>query len=205
MIHTIGTLQTSLEEVRAEFSELGQGLGTPPSGFIFESSGLHSGSHWTTLVLAVNGQWNSTNCQTFFSTCEAVKRLPCPLSSSGQVKMSVLAPGAHVRPHFGPTNNRLRIHCTVFSGTDSSLDAKFSFLRVGQEKHGWKEGECFAFDEGFEHEAFHGQNASGYRVVLLVDIANPLLETENSFLDAVLASADVLKARQWFRELQALM
>ena len=97
----------------------------------------------------------------------------------GQIKMSLLLPHTHIRPHTGPRDDRLRLHCTIAAPPNAAK------LRVGPEE--WRryndtdaahddeeEEECFVFDESCEHEVVFGE-ADQPRIVLIVDFVNPFL------------------------------
>jgi aspartyl/asparaginyl beta-hydroxylase (cupin superfamily) len=82
---------------------------------------------------------------------------------------SKLKPGAHIPPHFGAANNRITIHLPLIVPDDCSI-------RVGSEFHTWREGELFAFDDSFEHEAWNRSSAD--RVVLIFESHHPDLRPE---------------------------
>jgi len=76
-------------------------------------------------------------------------------------------------------------------------------MRVGDAApRGWEAGRCFAFDEACEHEvrfdAGSGEDGGGGedddRIVLLVDIASPLLESLDEYLGALAEPTPVERA-----------
>ena len=78
-------------------------------------------------------------------------------------------PGAHIPPHFGTENHRITVHLPLIVPGDCEI-------RVGSARHAWREGELFAFDDSYEHEAW---NRSGKdRVVLIFQAHNPDLRPE---------------------------
>jgi aspartyl/asparaginyl beta-hydroxylase (cupin superfamily) len=80
-----------------------------------------------------------------------------------------LRPGAHIPPHFGTENQRITVHLPLIVPGECEI-------RVGSARHAWREGEVFAFDDSFEHEAW---NRSGQdRVVLIFQAHNPDLRPE---------------------------
>ena len=81
-------------------------------------------------------------------------------------KFSVLSPGAHIAPHCGPSNARLRAHVTL-------RHAGGAALRVAREERAWVEGDALVFDDSFEHEVWH--NGSDPRAVLILDFWHPQL------------------------------
>jgi aspartyl/asparaginyl beta-hydroxylase (cupin superfamily) len=75
-----------------------------------------------------------------------------------------MRPGAHIPPHFGAANNRLTVHLPLIVPAGCSI-------RVGDEIHTWREGELFAFDDSFEHEAWNTSDKD--RVVLIFESHHP--------------------------------
>lgn len=77
---------------------------------------------------------------------------------------TVLYPGACIRPHFGPTNYKYRIHlCIDIDGVGGIVTA-----------HGtrfWKVGEIFILDDSYLHAGFY--SGTRPRVIVMVDIAKP--------------------------------
>jgi Flp pilus assembly protein TadD len=77
---------------------------------------------------------------------------------------SIMRPRAHIPPHFGAANNRLTVHLPLIAPAGCSI-------RVGDETHTWREGELFAFDDSFEHEAWNTSDQD--RVVLIFESHHP--------------------------------
>lgn len=75
-----------------------------------------------------------------------------------ELLFSRLRPGAHIPPHFGTENQRITVHLPLIVPGDCEI-------RVGSARHAWREGEIFAFDDSFEHEAW---NRSGKDRVVLI-------------------------------------
>jgi tetratricopeptide (TPR) repeat protein len=100
---------------------------------------------------------------------------------------SRLKPGAHIPPHFGVANNRLTVHLPLIVPDGCAI-------RVGTEVHAWREGELFAFDDSFEHEAWNRSDQD--RAVLIFESHHPDLSPAER--DAV---EYVFEARgRWLRE-----
>jgi len=80
-------------------------------------------------------------------------------------EFSVLEPGAHIRAHTGPTNNRLTLHLCLM--TPPGVRIRIGAAPVTE----YRNGSVFFFDDSFEHEVWH----KGYkdRVVLLVQFTHP--------------------------------
>jgi aspartate beta-hydroxylase len=106
-----------------------------------------------------------------------------------ELLFSRLRPGAHIPPHFGTENQRITVHLPLIVPGDCEI-------RVGSARHAWREGELFAFDDSFEHEAW---NRSGKdRVVLIFQAHHPDLRPEEraAIEHAIGAREHWIKARQ---------
>lgn len=100
---------------------------------------------------------------------------------------SRLKPRTHIPPHFGAANNRLTTHLPLIVPDGCSI-------RVGDEVHVWHEGELFAFDDSFEHEAWNRSDKE--RVVLIFESHHPDLSAAERA-----AVEDAFEARgQWLRQ-----
>jgi hypothetical protein len=86
-----------------------------------------------------------------------------------ELLFSRLLPGAHIPPHFGTGNHRITVHLPLIVPGDCEI-------RVGGTRHAWREGELFAFDDSFEHEAWN--RSSEERVVLIFEAHHPDLRPE---------------------------
>ena len=73
---------------------------------------------------------------------------------------SRLAPGTHIRPHEGFTDQVLRCHLGLIVPPRCRL-------RVGSETRHWEANKCLIFDDTLEHEAWNESDTD--RVVLLLD------------------------------------
>jgi len=119
---------------------------------------------WDALFLYSVGEKRAA-CAHFPETTRIVESIP-GATRAGLVYFSVLRPGAHVKPHHGPTNTRIRCHLGL-------MTPKRAWLRVGQKRRSWRAGKCLVFDDSFEHES---KNSSGEpRIVLIVDVWHPSL------------------------------
>jgi aspartyl/asparaginyl beta-hydroxylase (cupin superfamily) len=99
---------------------------------------------------------------------------------------SILVPGAHILPHsgyVGYSDRVLRAHLGLQVPPGAEVGAKFaptkwegearagSFLRAGDEKWGWRNGEVLVFDDTHLHEAWNFTKQE--RVILLLDFERP--------------------------------
>ena len=88
----------------------------------------------------------------------------------GSVEFSVLAPGAALKPHCGPSNHRLRVHLAI-----AIPRGGVSEIRVGEGWRRWENSSVLIIDDSFEHEARVGPAAETDRVILMVDVWHPHL------------------------------
>lgn len=96
-----------------------------------------------------------------------------------RVGYSSLSQGGWIRPHWGETNARLKLHIGLVVGGQAGCAA----LTVGGESQAWSEGEVLFFDDSYEHAAFNnctdtpaavaGDEARLPRIVLQVVIRHP--------------------------------
>ena len=153
-----------------------------------ERAGLHHGHSWKTILFWANqksaGVCNGApdGSDAFAPACANLQRIventPILRTKSGQIKLSVMASGTIVRPHAGPTNARLRMHCSV---DVPLLDDMTTYIRVGNEKRTWDQvqGSCFAFRESCEHEVKVSAEIGFARTILIIDFNNPFLEQQS--------------------------
>lgn len=150
-----------------------------PSDWTAEAAGLHSTRSWHVVVLWVDGRPGPacTGKGTYYGpACRVLLRLMAEIPAlnvlDGQIKLSSMAPGTRVRPHAGPTNARLRMHCSV-----SVPRNRKTAITVGTQSTGWELHQCFVFREECQHEVEIGVSAESNRTVLIVDFANPFLRS----------------------------
>jgi len=121
----------------------------------------------------------------FPQTCKALDEL-ASLVTLQWAEFSVVEPGAHIRRHTGPTNDRLTLHLCLADGRSSDVsrqgldnsgqhhdsDVGGATLRIGNSSlEEYRNGTIIFLDDSFEHEVFHGGVRD--RVVLLVQFAHP--------------------------------
>jgi len=100
----------------------------------------------------------------FPRTCEELANMDGVVSLQW-AEFSVLEPGSHIRPHSGPTNDRLTLHLCV--STPSGVH-----IRVGNtEPVEYRRGQVLLLDDSFEHEVWHRGDRD--RAVLLVQFEHP--------------------------------
>ena len=189
--NTVGKLQDALGDIIEEWNAANKKWQYDPSAetqlWRDESAGLHSGHRWSQMPLMINGELQQPLCSVYFpNLCRLLAATPSFRLRNGQVKFSAMASETVVRPHAGPTNARLRAHCTVQLPPPAAVQEMW--MRVGTVSQVWTNGTCFVFDESCEHQVVFRaskQTAEEHRrVVLIVDFANPFLAAEKDFVAA---------------------
>jgi hypothetical protein len=168
-----------------------------------EAAGLHSQGQWETIVLRANGRSGAAGCALLPAACAAldvlVRRIPALDVRRGQVKLSRMAPGTVVRPHAGPSNGRLRMHCGVHVNASSggaTGGVAASYLRVGDgARRTWRRGECFVFREACEHAVAIDAALAAPRTILIVDFASPFVASAATYAGQLNAGAAQRGAR----------
>jgi aspartate beta-hydroxylase len=130
---------------------------------------LRGNADWSALHL-YKGADETPIAALFPRTLEALRAADVVRVEGGkpiELFFSMLKPGAHIPPHFGAANNRLTVHLPLIVPDGCAI-------RVGNEVHGWRQGEVFAFDDSFEHEAWN--RSSTDRVVLIFEAHRPDLQ-----------------------------
>lgn len=125
-------LLTFLRDVTDADTHLTNRMDIESRGWSSEMAGLHRGRRrWYMRFLFVNGKEHEP---TYPILKNLVKHVPSLNLKQGQIKLSMMLPGTNVRPHAGPTNGRLRVHCLLHNDMKSH-----SYIRVGAFRF-WKSG-----------------------------------------------------------------
>ena len=136
----------------------------------YQSEGIHTGGSWNELVMLQHGVWRGGGVRSAFGrTVALLKKIEAGEGVIFNAKLSVLAGGARIEPHCGPSNARLRMHLCVLAADGASI-------LVGGVQKSWKSGKVVVFDDSFEHEVVH--EGTRPRVVLIVDVWHPDLAAE---------------------------
>ena len=188
-----------LEEIEAKTdmirTELEALLGEEDSGFLpyvamepgtpeNKWSPLDGSLDWGALHLWKDGRRNDAACARAPETAAAVEALPLSdlPGHTPTIFFSLLRPGTHLPAHTGVSNVRTIIHLPLIVPPGCSL-------RVGGETREWKVGECLAFDDTIEHEAWN--RSDKLRAVLIFDVWNPYIsEAERELLRRFFAVID---------------
>ncbi|MDZ4761563.1 MAG: aspartyl/asparaginyl beta-hydroxylase domain-containing protein [Alphaproteobacteria bacterium] len=143
---------------------------------------LNHSARWSHHSLWRHGAPNELNlarCPATRAALEAVDMASieglCP-----NAMFSALAPRTEIPPHHGETNARLVVHLPL-------IVPKRCTYRVGYERREWKVGEILVFDDTIEHTARN--DSDDLRVVLIFDVWNPLLSSEERAIVSEIALA----------------
>lgn len=132
----------------------------------------HRTNDWTSLSLLNKGQLDETGCQLAPQTCALLRTvLPqlAPVVSIAEetgARLLRLAPGARLRPHFGP-GGRLVAHLGVAVPTPRGS----ARLHVASQVLSWEEGQLLVFDDAYLHWAENDGDTA--RIILHVAFPNP--------------------------------
>ncbi|HEY3859561.1 MAG TPA: aspartyl/asparaginyl beta-hydroxylase domain-containing protein [Gammaproteobacteria bacterium] len=129
---------------------------------------LNDSPNWNAFFFYRDGERFADNHARCPVTSAALDSVPLNrvADHSPEALYSVLTPGAHIPPHTGVINVRLVVHLPLIVPPDCGI-------RVGSETRGWNEGQCIAFDDTYEHEAWNKSDKT--RVVMILDVWNPAL------------------------------
>jgi aspartyl/asparaginyl beta-hydroxylase (cupin superfamily) len=143
---------------------------------------LNHSRRWSSFFLWKDGARQDGACTLCPQTAALLERLPLAYQPgyAPTAVFSALDPHTRIPPHTGSTNVRLLCHLPLI------LPGPARF-RVGAETREWKMGEAWVFDDTIEHEAWN--DADQLRVILILDIWNPLLEPEEQELVKALLAA----------------
>ena len=143
---------------------------------------LNHSTKWSSFFLWKDGARQDGACKLCPQTAALLERLPLAYQEgyAPTAMFSALDPHTAIPAHTGSTNVRLLCHLPLI------LPGPARF-RVGNETREWKMGEAWVFDDTIEHEAWN--DADELRVILILDLWNPLLEPEERELVKALLAA----------------
>ncbi|MFI5783174.1 aspartyl/asparaginyl beta-hydroxylase domain-containing protein [Nocardia sp. NPDC051570] len=155
-------LEMAYPDIKAEFESVGglrgdKAISHPNSGNLAES-GL-----WTAYYFYLLGREYSENIAECPRTVSALSGLD-GIKDSGMCYFSIMGPGAHVTPHCGFINARIRVHLGLAVPEGARM-------RVGSQTRPWTEGKVLLFDDSFDHEVWNDSDRG--RAVLLFDVWHP--------------------------------
>jgi hypothetical protein len=152
---------------------------------------LNHSPRWSAFFLWEHGVRNEAHCARCPQTAAVLDSVPmmdCP-GYAPTVLFSILSPKTHIPPHSSVTNARLVTHLPLIA-------PKGCRFRVGNETRPWKDGEAWVFDDTIEHEAWN--DSDHLRVIMMIDIWNPLLSPAERDLVSVLLQTE----QQWYSAVQ---
>ena len=181
----VAALEAATHAIRAELE-----AATPPFTPYVEPDAIRPGADdlglagnagWGALYLVKEGVSVTANAARFPATMAAIAQVPlCDSAGTPSVLFSRLKPGARIPPHTGFLNTRLIAHLAVVAPPGS-------WLRVGNERRVWREGEVSVFDDTIEHEA--ANESALDRTVLIFDVWRPELTGDERALIRALFAA----------------
>jgi aspartyl/asparaginyl beta-hydroxylase (cupin superfamily) len=143
---------------------------------------------WQSFFLHGYGHPIAENLARCPRTAELVAQIP----GLNSAFFSILAPGAHIPAHRGVSKGLITCHLGLIVPRDGDVR-----MRVKDRVVRWAEGETLVFDDTYDHEVWN--EASGTRVVLLIQFERPLRQPGKWFSDLFLGfvkrSAFVQEAR----------
>ena len=179
----VDVIRAELREVLREAKGIAPFLGTNALDRVgSQLAGAEAPPAWDAFFFYRHGERYEENCARCPRTAEILDSLPLVhiREHAPEICFSVLTPGTHILPHRGVTNMRLVTHLPLIVPENCALV-------VGSEKREWREGECFTFDDTFEHEAWN--RGTSDRVVMLMDCWNPHLTEVERDAAALLVGA----------------
>ncbi|MEN8174205.1 MAG: aspartyl/asparaginyl beta-hydroxylase domain-containing protein [Pseudomonadota bacterium] len=148
------------------------------------------GDAWRSYFLYGYGYRRDAACACCPETARAVERIPGLESAF----FSILAPGAALKPHKGPTKALLTCHVPLWVPEERGR----CYIEVDGQRHVWKPGEVFLFDDTCRHEVRNDTDQE--RVVLLIHVRRPTTGlgrvVSTSFLQLIKWSPFVREARR---------
>lgn len=119
---------------------------------------------WRSFFLIGYGVRAEENIARAPRTAKLVSRIP----GLNSAFFSILAPGTTIVPHRGVTKAFITAHLGLKVPSDSDK----LWMRVDDQRIGWREGEWTVFDDTYEHEVRNDTDET--RIVLLCQIERPL-------------------------------
>jgi aspartate beta-hydroxylase len=175
----LAELQAMLANPAANFAPY---IAYRPGDPVNQWGDLNHSKKWSSLSLWRGGVRDEVNLAACPQTAAALDQIEmaeigglCP-----NAMFSALAPHTQIPPHTGETNARLVVHLPLIVPPNCHY-------RVGYEERQWEVGKLLIFDDTLEHTARN--DSDELRVVLIFDIWNPHLSTEERILVQSLTDA----------------
>ena len=162
----IAILEGSWEAIRAEFVDHDLLSQAQDQFEKISEAGATPDARWTVIPAYHRGEACGCPGQGCDTVCGLLGQLQQHVTVTG-IMYSVIGPGAHLRPHCGPHNRRLKFHLGLKVPQPTTM-------RIASETRSWEEGKCNFLDDSFEHEVTNGSDE--VRVVLEVIFDHPDLQ-----------------------------
>lgn len=169
-------LESKVDDILQEFNHAYLNLW--PSGWLINNTPT---GEWAVFHLINQGVPVKKSCDECPLTYDVINQLVGCMKSNvfANVSFSVVQPGTHISPHYGPTNVRIRCHLGL-----QVSHSDVSYMVVNGCRLNWQYGKCSIFDDSFLHQVDHDAANSKPRAVLLIDFWHPeLKEQERSTID----------------------
>jgi Aspartyl/Asparaginyl beta-hydroxylase len=168
----VAELEAAFPVIQAEVTRLLEGAGALRSVHREHTSR----GDWAAAYLWAFGKRVEDHCRACPETVRLLAAIP-GVAQFGTTMVSALAPRAHLAPHYGYSNAKLRCQLPIrVPGA--------SVLKVGDFEIEQVEGRCIVFDDSFLHSAWNDGDAA--RFVLVFDFFHPdLTAAEVLYLSAL--------------------
>lgn len=157
-------LKDSLPDIYAEYMHLrGSNLLLNVQDFYKVETDIGQDEDWKVYPFILYNHFFDENLKQCPKTAKVLKEIPACTSAM----FSTLYPRKHIYPHKGLYKGVIRVLFTLEAPKHGQ-----AWIRVGQEKFVFQEGQSIYFDETFEHEVKNESEEN--RVVLYMDIYRDL-------------------------------
>ena len=132
-------------------------------GDLFFTDIIENKSEWTKLYIKWHSDIDPIARKKCPKSCQLIESLP-------DVKIamiSVLLPGAYIKPHYGPYKGCVRYHLGLVTPNSDEC-----YIVVNKLKYCWKDGEGVLIDDTYNH--WVKNNTNKIRIILFCDIVRPL-------------------------------
>tara|TARA_B100000427_G_scaffold284484_1_gene257379 strand:+ start:86 stop:784 length:699 start_codon:yes stop_codon:yes gene_type:complete len=119
----------------------------------------NDGIAWSLFNIKLYDMWHSDNMK----RCPVTVSLLSKINNVKSIYFSILSPGKHIPPHYGPYMGVFRYQLALSVPKQGNCE-----LIVDGKSYHWKEGEGVMFDDTFIHEVKN--ETSEKRIALLLDI-----------------------------------
>ena len=182
----LASVEAATEDIRQELLQLLEArredfvpyVSHAPGAPLNQWRDLNDSRRWSAFFLHQDGKRQPQHIESCPRTVAALALAPLHNvpNRAPTVFFSRLDPKTRIPPHTGATNTRLIVHIPLIVPPGCGF-------RVGSEVREWQPGTALVFDDTIEHEAWNDSDEQ--RVVLIFDIANPLLTLAERDLMAV--------------------